>query len=262
MGRQRKSYDEQIAGLRTEFLVSLAEKLDPIELAILKFDGKKREDLELDFVLREIHSIKGAGGTYGLQIITDICHLFEDQILMISNETIDEEITNVYLSLLDKLRQVVIVNLADYSAEAKTRKMVDLWESASKYRAKTERLSVMVVEGSRAATNLIQNILADLGVDTDFYTDAYTALGRLVSKPYDVLISGNRLNHISGAGLISAIKLSDNLPNLATGLIVSDLKSTQNLPKSIAPDMILLKSKDLGDGIIKLVNSQRKNRPS
>ena len=64
-----------LAGMRDTFVGDLPDRCDLLEDCVLMF-GQGDEDT-FDELFRHIHSLKGAGGTFGLPVITRICHQFE-----------------------------------------------------------------------------------------------------------------------------------------------------------------------------------------
>ena len=61
--------------LRVEYVAQLPETLAKIETQILAWPEGDGVSMEL---LRDIHSLKGAAGTYGLGFVTEACHRLED----------------------------------------------------------------------------------------------------------------------------------------------------------------------------------------
>ena len=61
--------------LKNSFVQSVPEKLDEIESYILNLSNTDSIEENFENLYRSIHSLKGAGGTYGFTAITTICHL-------------------------------------------------------------------------------------------------------------------------------------------------------------------------------------------
>lgn len=69
---------EVLQKMQLTYIENLPRQLDNMEALILQL--KKGEDFQSSYetLYRAIHSLKGTAGTYGVQIISTICHPFED----------------------------------------------------------------------------------------------------------------------------------------------------------------------------------------
>lgn len=70
--------EEVLQKMRLAYIKNLPRQLDNMEALILQL--KKGEDFPSSYetLYRAIHSLKGTAGTYGVHIISTICHPFED----------------------------------------------------------------------------------------------------------------------------------------------------------------------------------------
>ena len=69
---------EVLQKMRLTYIEKLPRQLDEMEALILQLN--KGEDFpgSYETLYRAIHSLKGTAGTYGVRIISTICHPFED----------------------------------------------------------------------------------------------------------------------------------------------------------------------------------------
>jgi len=77
-------FDAVIEELRKNFIESARQKLVGLESRMLELStgGYDDPDMEAD-MLRDIHSLKGMGGTFGYPIITAVSHQLEDYIVLV-----------------------------------------------------------------------------------------------------------------------------------------------------------------------------------
>jgi len=64
-----------LAGMRDDFIRELPERCDLIEESVLAMGQDPAG--ALDDLFCHVHSLKGSGGTFGVPLITRICHQFE-----------------------------------------------------------------------------------------------------------------------------------------------------------------------------------------
>jgi len=70
--------DTELLDLQTEYLNDLPDKLDLIYEFLITIEREKNIDEPLNDLKGIIHSIKGSSGSYEINFISELCHLFED----------------------------------------------------------------------------------------------------------------------------------------------------------------------------------------
>lgn len=93
--------------MRDDYVANLPQKLDII--AGLVMDLQKGDDYGHSFenLYRAVHSLKGTAGTYGISIISSICHPFEDYLTSTQEEGVgdtDQQVATC-LSFIDLLHR-------------------------------------------------------------------------------------------------------------------------------------------------------------
>jgi len=91
--------------LRGDFLAELPERCNRLEQAVLALEGGQGAEAAYEELFRNVHSLKGTGGTFGLQTITTICHQFES-FLSDSHSRYTQAFGSAALAYVDLLRQV------------------------------------------------------------------------------------------------------------------------------------------------------------
>ena len=66
--------------LRELFLEDMDEKLDRLEELMRQMETNGADSEVFNEFYGIVHSLKGSGGSYGLQVITTICHQLEDRL--------------------------------------------------------------------------------------------------------------------------------------------------------------------------------------
>lgn len=245
--------EKQLLELRGEFLDGLAEQLDQVETFLVATNGKKPGDIDFSEVVRIVHSAKGAGGTYGLSVITDLCHQFEDDLvdLQRSDSAIQNESIDGLLSYIDLQRQVIRIAKGDaHVGDAETAALSELWQGwLEKRQTLDNKQKVLVVDNSRMVSGLIRDEADTAHLTIDYVKNGYDALGRLLTKSYDFLVTGNNVPVLSGEAIIAALRLSDKQPQPRSFLVVNNKKRFRNKDSAICPDYLIERSAQIGKEI-------------
>ena len=85
------SISDVLVALKEEFIETLPERLELIESHILSL----QDDSDVESLLRSVHSLKGAAGSYGFHVFTKICHQMEDMM----RELIESNKINTQVSI-------------------------------------------------------------------------------------------------------------------------------------------------------------------
>jgi chemosensory pili system protein ChpA (sensor histidine kinase/response regulator) len=93
------------------FLVEAQEYIDKLESGSIGLGTGKSDRQEIDALLRSAHSIKGGAAMMGFDTLSALAHQLEDffKILKVGKnpEVVNEELEQLLLSAIDRLRQVV-----------------------------------------------------------------------------------------------------------------------------------------------------------
>lgn len=229
--KSKQSAIELLQGLKTEYAAELSSKIDEIELNILSLDkaGYFPE------ALRQIHSMKGSAGTHGFMIITHICHHMEDYLALMDSNKFQPEDIDKLLQYIDLLQQA-------------TRSIINGSDESPRYEKLLHQLAiptanecrVLIVDNSKAIPALIRNELESPTIIFQSIEDGYQALGLLLMKKYDLLISSEEIGPLNGTGLISAIRNSASVNNNIQ-IIYLTSGSNKNSPHTTLADYSLHK---------------------
>lgn len=208
--------------LKIDFLDALSAKSDQIEALLLKFNGLDRQSAEFEEVFRLIHSLKGAGGTHGLPLVSAICHYFED-VLNDTTVEFDDRFISHALAINDLLRQIAQDGRsADPHALQSVTHSYEVLQQAYNQGI----TSVFVLESSKTMCLLLQQFLAGYQVRVTLMQDGILALQRLIHEPVDLLIVAAELQNLKGPALISALQMNQGM-NAKTPVILLTSKTEQ-----------------------------------
>ncbi len=181
--------------LRQEFLADLPNRIDTIERLILDDHADGNE------LCRQVHSLKGLGGTHGIDILSFACHQFEEALATTSG-AMPAERRAALLAYVDILRQIRNPDTRAGQSDESIREALDALRQGDL----TGQASLLLVEPSATMTALLQERLATLPVNIDVIDDGLAALDRFLHRRHDIVITAGEPRRLGGAALIAAIR--------------------------------------------------------
>ncbi|MBC3882383.1 Hpt domain-containing protein [Undibacterium sp. LX40W] len=229
-----------LASLRENYLRDLPGHIDEIEQILLELE---REGFELSMcreLYRQVHTLKGSGGTYGLDFLSDICHPFEDLLSAIIETPMLTKQGAIELGLkyVDLMRKTCFV----YSMDSEPSADLKLNLHALRQTATKNSHSALIVEGSEVVLGMIKDALKDYGCRVEVARDGYAALGRMLSEPFDLLITGLENKRLNGLALISAVQKSGSRSGKTKTILLTTNPLTSNAD---LPDYVVRKNAEL-----------------
>ena len=241
--------------LQGHYLASLPGILEELESNSLLLE-KKHGEREVYFaVYRQIHSLKGSGGTYGYPIVTTICHQFEDFLSEYENDKkVDNETADQILRYIDLLKATCDKMLSgeeDFKdIESKLKKL--------KSPAIQHQLVGLVVDNSKSNVKMIVDGLSSSHISLAQSHDGIEALQRLLHEHFDFLITSKEISTLNGLALIAATRLgSTQNKHIKAALVTSDHKFKNANEYRI--DEIIIKDQHFIERLTEFVNGLNTN---
>ncbi|EAZ92465.1 hybrid sensor histidine kinase/response regulator [Crocosphaera chwakensis] len=106
--------------VRLQFLTEAQDYLNTLESGLLGLGTHGINRQEIDHLLRAAHSIKGGAAMMGFQTLSNIAHRLEDFFKVLKagkNDNLDEQLEGLFLSSVDRLRQIAQWNRQDIDIE-------------------------------------------------------------------------------------------------------------------------------------------------
>lgn len=191
-----------LAEIRQEFLETAAERLGRIE-RLLYSDDPADEDPLLT-VYREVHSLKGSGGTFGLASLSLVCHRLEDYLTGLS--AIDETGARDVVAFLDLLRDIVEQG-EDPTAEALRARLreLPLHRASELDVASPLDIEILLVTPSNAVGRLVARDLRACGCRVTAVDSPWKAIQLTVCTQPDLVITSVVMNGLGGTDLARAL---------------------------------------------------------
>lgn len=231
--------NDVLAKLRAKYVSELPDKLNEIEdLAMAISKGEDADDNMLE-LYRRVHSIKGSAGSYGVSVVSAVCHRFEDRINEDQEDVVEGDRPFIddtfrFVDLLREAADLVRAGTVDYSTiEAK------LAAFGKDLTAEDPvPVSVFLLDDTKTTAMLVRAAFKDEGVDLVSAESDLDALERLISERFDLAVCGLGVGRLGGLGLIAALKLSAGRSrDVTTVLLTTDPGSVSDT--NPAPDYIL-----------------------
>ncbi|MDH5571383.1 MAG: Hpt domain-containing protein [Gammaproteobacteria bacterium] len=237
---------ELLNQFRNEFVSELSSKLDDLENMII--DSTSNDQYEE--IYRNIHSLKGAGGTHGLHIISIICHQFEEELESQhgKNEFGQKKSTDNLLGYIDLLRQSRSEILQSKTEFSKIESALNSLNT----QYLPDYKDILIIESSRLVMELTKQALASLPVNIHSHNNGLTALELLLHKKYDIIITGMEVKGLNGEALIAALKLSRGLSHKCKTILITSKKDIK-IKRDLDPDRVIKRDTNYDSNLIQAV---------
>ena len=241
--------------LKASFINELPQRLNNLESIILDSNDPEVFHEQYETIYREAHSLKGLGGSYGLHIMSGICHAMEDELSAIQGkyELFKQYGIDYWLKYIDLIRSVIdYINdknddFGPIEVELKQLQSTRLDGSVSK-------LHCLVVASSTVYEKMLTTNFASKPIKFSFCYNGYDGLGRLLNESFDLLITDYETPALNGLALIGSLRLSSHKnKNITTVLLTS--KEENKLGRTTDPDFVVYKNEDFSPTIDAIINN-------
>lgn len=247
------------------YLDDFKQRLEEIESLVLKLTDDKNFKEINNQIQRIIHSLKGAAGSYGFDLLTTVCHRLEDLFITLEFNDISFVVDSI-LGLLDNMNEICIAYrehdqkaLRLYQEQCGVlfdkRQFFDLKADESIQQNITpkfqhERKSrVLVIENSKILTRTIVKSFSNTEVEIAVARDGYEGLGRLLKEKFDFLICSLHIANIDAESLFKILEIVPNFNlKIKTILLTSSKSHTDHILKE---NLIILEKNSNLEGELK-----------
>lgn len=245
------AFQKMLLQLRNSFLEELPERLDRLENLLVGLEKNGADSEPFNELYRIVHSLKGNGGTHGLQIVTTICHQLED---LLNTTEGGSKYTPAFITT--SLNYIDLLRVAAGQIQAGNESFPQVEEQLKKLRKRLARkqFTVLLIDNSKLETSIYLKILSTLPVQAVVMSDGVFALRRALTESFDLIITSNEIPVLSGAALIGAIKLSNSgSRNTRAILITSNKTLAAARHRATDADYIIIKDAKLAQNLVEVV---------
>ncbi len=227
-------YDHILDELRDEFLTDACERLGLIEGALGGKGGAGTGSLVT--VRREVHNLKGMGGSFGFPVISLIAHRLEDYIAELP--TLDARQAADATIFVDRMQDIVERGRDPDDADAHNL-VRGLPAHPSFQFGSTEMrdVEILLVSPSRAVSQIALRTLRSLGYRVTTARTAWEALELAVRARPDLIITSAVMAGVNGIDLsraFAAMTVTKDLPMAVLTSFEKDHPELRQLPSEVA----------------------------
>jgi CheY-like chemotaxis protein/HPt (histidine-containing phosphotransfer) domain-containing protein len=243
-----REIDAELHAERNSYLREMKSDLQDIENLILDLSLASGAAERKQKLARQIHTIKGVAGSYGLDLISAVAHHMEDLLAGKNPSQIENnKFVDGLLAHNDQLAAIAKAYLA--GDERFLNDMRREYHERKKPQAAEAKLArglnrVMIVEPSRATLQLCIRVLKEFGaINVSSVQDGYEALGWLLKEEFDAVITSLQVPTIDGQSLFTVLRAIPG-PNMMKPVILLTASSAALDSARAQPEHII--QKDVG----------------
>lgn len=248
--------DDDFDKLANEYLQECEHSIEQLEVQIMTTLSAKDPKEGLRSLTRTVHSIKGASGSYGFDLISSVCHNFEDRLLAFqySEREFSGHVDGLlrYVDLLMSVCKAYINKdhsaLGRISSQLKGQIMPSVVKTSANGEAiavqEVKRKRILVIESTRSIQIVLNRLFAQYDpaqVEVSNARDGYEGLGRILKEKFDLVVMSNLAEWVSGEELLKVMQTVHS-PNSKTSFILLTSSEGKALPTLTNPVHLVVKS--------------------
>jgi chemotaxis protein histidine kinase CheA len=218
------SLEDTLAGLRNDFIVQAETKTADLEEKIGTFlmsDSSDTEELILT-LMREVHNLKGGGGTFGFPILSVIAHRLEDFITDADGSVERDFFENVLL-FIDKIRDSLEFtnSTSDEEIDQFLRSLPVASSASDSAPALQSDLETLIISPSKTTSAISRRFLEKNGVRVVGTRSPTEGLILAIRSRPDLVIVSMVMEELSGVDVARALNNMTPTENTPVVLITS-----------------------------------------
>jgi chemotaxis protein histidine kinase CheA len=207
-------FDMLLAEMQADFLDELPERCGRIEQGVLALERQQPD--AFNELYRQVHSLKGTGGMFGVPVITTICHQFETFISE-ARTRFNQQASSTSLAYVDLLRKTAQSGGRDTAGVAAIEQVLDRLRAGTL----SGRASVLLAEPSDSMRKLYREVFADKAIHLVTVDKGLAALERMLHESFDLLVASRELPDINAIAVLAALRDSDGRNKDIPAILIS-----------------------------------------
>ena len=222
------NHDHIIARLSQEFLIDAQERIGVVEKALGAGGGADPDALMT--IRREVHNIKGTGGSFGFPVISLIAHRLEDYLSGL--DTLDDRQVSDVAVFVDRLQDIVEAGRdPDDGAAGTLVRSLPAHPGAEFDESKVRDVEVLLVSPSKTLSQVTVYTLRACGYRVTTARTAWEAIEIAVRAQPDLIITSAVMAGVSGVDLLRALASMTATEGVPVAVLTSFSKDHQELQK-------------------------------
>ena len=212
--------DAMLDGLRRDFAVTAKQKLIDLDGQLLTLSSQGIDDPEIVATMqREIHSLKGMGGTFGYPAITAIAHRLED---FIANVGSFAERADDVLVFIDCLSDILEIDpQPDNDELSRIVRNLPAGKKGPVVDSVVRELEVLVIVPNHVLRPLLQHHLEQNGCRVVGSDSPFEAIELCVRTQPDLVITSVVLKDIDGIDLLRTLDVMKSTQRMELAVLTS-----------------------------------------
>jgi chemotaxis protein histidine kinase CheA len=207
-------FDMLLAEMQADFLDELPERCGRIEQGVLALERQQPD--AFNELYRQVHSLKGTGGMFGVPVITTICHQFETFISE-ARTRFNQQASSTSLAYVDLLRKTAQSGGRDTAGVAAIEQVLDRLRAGTL----SGRASVLLAEPSDSMRKLYREVFAGKAIHLVTVDKGLAALERMLYESFDLLVASRELPDINAIAVLAALRDSDGRNKDIPAILIS-----------------------------------------
>jgi chemotaxis protein histidine kinase CheA len=251
LGSDTFAYEEVIAALRGEFRVDAQDRLAQLDSDLVRVRKKTVTGASaLSELCREIHTLKGNGGSFGYPTISVIAHRLESYITGISD--LDDALIDDIMVFLDRMRDVLD---CDDDGDDKTAEIVRALPVHTIGRMPDTdgaNLEVLLAASTPIIGRAVEGEFKLQGCRVTMLNNPIDAFAMAIRMRPDVVVASAISKDISGADMAAAFRSMQATQNIVFALLTSFPRTHPELKDLPAEILLIRHDQDLPGEIARL----------
>lgn len=213
--------DDLVANLAGEFLVDTVDTLGTLDQLVSETHaGKVDAGYTLRAIRREIHTLKGQGGSFGFPSLTVISYRLENYLADLTALT-ERQLNDIH-KFLDRLHEIVDsgVNPEDEEVSKIVRTLPAKGSAMDDFQ-EVGNLEILLVAGSRIVRRAIEGELNKRGFRVVTVESPIDVFETVIRTRPDMIIASAIMDKISGIDLARALKAMTKTRDIPFALLTS-----------------------------------------
>ena len=216
-----EAIEQLIASHAQEFLVDAVETLGNLGILVSETHrGQVDIGYTLQTIRREIHTLKGLGGSFGFPSITVIAHRLENY--LVDQDTLNARQLDDVLKFIDRLQEIADsgINPEDEEVSRIVRTLPAKGAVEDNFQ-EASNLEILLVAGSRIVRRAVEGELNKRGFRVVTVESPIDVFETVIRTRPDMVIASAMMDKISGIDLACALKSMTATSHIPFALLTS-----------------------------------------
>ena len=207
----------ELDDLKDSFMLEATELLDEAEDALLEYDNEGNFLDSYNKVFRAFHSLKGASGMFGLDVLQEHMHKLETLLDGVEEE-FPQGAVDYFLGGVDQARhyfsdgKIVFSHVTSFSKDEQvqnsqeSKNHVERREEREVIKNESGKGYVYVVDDEQLIVDLVSDCLEEVGYKVRAFLDGSLVIKEIENDMPDMIVSDINMPELDGLSMISKLK--------------------------------------------------------